>query len=183
MPLAVANRYASALAEVVSQPQSEITPDQALAQLESLCETVESSAELRGVLVTPAVSLAAKHKLTRAVADRLGLSKAIRNLALILIDNGRIAMLGELRDAFGAWLDQRNGVERVRVTSAAALDDEQRATIVRRFETLTGKRVEATFAVDGELLGGTIVRLGSKIYDGSLATQLRSLDRAMAGAV
>ena len=43
-------------------------------------------------------------------------------------------------------------------------------------------RVEATFAVDDRLLGGTVVRFGSKVYDGSLATQLRSLDRAMAGA-
>ena len=91
-------------------------------------------------------------------------------------------MLGELRDAFGAWLDRRNGVERIRVMSAAALDDAQRATLIERFEALTGKRVEATFAVDGNLLGGTVVRLGSKLYDGSLATQLRSLDRAMAGA-
>ena len=182
MPLAVANRYAAALAEVVSEPAAEISPDEAMTQLEALATTLETSAELRGVLITPAVSLGAKHKLAKALAEKLGLAKPIRNLALVLIDNGRIGMLGELRDAFGAWLDRRNGVERIRVMSAAALDDAQRATLIERFEALTAKRVEATFAVDRNLLGGTVVRLGSKLYDGSLATQLRSLDRAMAGA-
>ncbi len=183
MPLAVANRYSSALAEVVAKPGSEVSPEQALAQLQVLEETIRKSSELRGVLSTPAVSIAAKHKLMGALAAKLELSKIVRNLAFVLIDNGRIALLSELRDGYAAWLDERNGVERIRVTSAAALDDGQREAIVDRFQAMTGKRVVASFEIDDALLGGTVVRLGSRLYDGSLATQLRSLNRAMTGAV
>lgn len=183
MPLAVANRYAAALAQVVSAAQAETSPEQALTQLESLEETIRGSAELRGVLETPAVSVAAKHKLLNVLASRLGLSKPIRNLAFVLIDNGRVGLLAELTESFRSWLDERNGVERIRVTSAAPLDNGQQDAIVRRFEGLTGKRVQANFAIDDKLLGGTVVRVGSRVYDGSLARQLRSLSRAMAGSV
>ncbi len=182
MSLAIANRYASALADVVSRPGSELGPEQALQQLESFGAALQASAELRGVLLSPAVRPAEKRALTAQLCSRLGCSQKVRNFVQVVVDHRRTGSFGEIVDAYRSWLDRRLGVARVEVRTARTMDADQQAALERRFAALTGKTVAAQYVVDADVLGGSVVRVGSTVYDGSLRAKLRALDRAMRAA-
>lgn len=181
MALAIENRYATALFDVVSRPASETTPQAALEQLESFADLLKKSAELRNVLSSPAVAPTEKRALVERFAERLGISRPVRNFLFVAIDNRRIRELSGLTAAFEELLDKRRGLTRIAVTSAAALDEDQRREIIDKFQQVTGNSVRARFAIDEALLGGARVRIGSTVYDGSLSAQIGALSRSLAG--
>ena len=181
MSLAIATRYATALADVLSGGKADTTPQAALNQLRDLQGTLEAAPELRTLFLAPSVDAESKKRLAATIGDRIGFSKPVRNLVFVLLDNGRITLLPELIGAFEKWFDDKHGISRISVTSAAPLLDDQRAALIDRFAGLTGREIHATFHLDETLLGGVVVRVGSKLYDGSLSSQLQVLDRAMSG--
>ncbi len=179
MSLAIANRYASALADVVSQSDSGLNPEQALEQIESFGATLGKSADLRGVLLSPAVRPAEKRALTTQLCSRLGCSEKVRNFVHVVVDHRRVALFGEFVNAYRSWLDQRRGLARAEVRTARAIDADQQTSLERRFAALTGKSIAARYIVDANVLGGSVVRIGSTVYDGSLRAKLQLLDHAM----
>ena len=181
MASAIATRYAAALADVLAKPGAAQTPESALEQLRSFQGLLDESAELRNLFASPAVASAQKRKLAETLAQRLGVAAPVRNLLFILIDHSRMGAFAEIVEAYTAALDERRGVARIRVASALPMPDDQRNQITEKFRRITGRAVEAEFHADESLLGGSVVRVGGKVYDGSLRAQLAVLDRAMAG--
>ncbi|MEZ5362504.1 MAG: ATP synthase F1 subunit delta [Bryobacterales bacterium] len=179
MASAIANRYAAALADVLVKPGAMQSPESALEQLRAFEGLTRESAELRNVLTSPAAATPQKKNLTGALAQRIGVGPAVRNLLFILIDHHRMGALAEVVAAYAAVLDERRGVARIHVSSALPMPDDQRNQVIEKFRRLTGKAVEADFTSDESLLGGSIIRVGGKVYDGSLRAQLAALDRAM----
>ncbi len=182
MTQAVANRYVTALAEVLLRPGSALTPEAALEQLESFGTVLAASTDLDNVLRTPVVSPRAKRELVGEISDRVGLDRIVRNFLWVVVDNHRIGQFGLLLNGFRAWLDElRNRVE-VEVRVAGDIDGHQKAALERRFRELTGRDVRATYVVDPRLLGGSSVQVGSLLYDGSLRSSLRALASEMGSA-
>jgi F-type H+-transporting ATPase subunit delta len=181
MSLAIATRYATALADVLSSDKADTTPQAALAQLRDFQGMIDAAPELRTLLLAPSVDVESKKRLAATIGDRIGFSKSVRNLTFVLLDNRRITLLPELISAFEQWFDEKQGISRISVTSAAPLLDDQRAAVIDKFQRLTGREIHASFHLDETLLGGVVVRVGSKLYDGSLSSQLQVLDRAMSG--
>lgn len=180
MTQAVANRYVTALADVVMQPDSGVTPEQALEQLQAFGDLLDQSPDLDGVLRSPAVSPREKRDLVEAIGGRIGLERIIRNFLCVVVEHRRVAHFGLLLDCFRIWLDRlRNRVE-VEVRVAGRIDDDQKAALENRFQKLTGMRVRPNYIVDASLLGGTSVRIGSSLYDGSLRASLASLAGSLA---
>ncbi len=182
MALAIANRYASALADVVSQPDSALAPEQALAQLKAFEATLNDPAELRSVLLAPSVRPDDKRAVIAQICTRLGCAEEIRNFIYVVADHRRTAMFGEFVEAFRSWLDSKQGLARIEVRTALAMDPDQQASLERRFAAITGNSIEASYVVDERVLGGSVVRVDSTIYDGSLRAKLQQLDRAMRDA-
>jgi F-type H+-transporting ATPase subunit delta len=183
MSLALAQRYAAALAAVSDKPSAETSLESAVDQLRSMVEMLASSSDLRNVLASPSISNAQKRQLVATLGERVTLSRPVRNLLFVMMNNGRMGLLTEVADVTAGLVDERRGVERVEVTSALPLAEDQRHELEQTFGRLRGKRIEAEYSVDEALLGGVVVKAGSTLYDGSLVAQLRLLDRAMAGAV
>lgn len=181
MALAIANRYATALDDVLQRTGQAESSDAVLAQLRAFAEALSGSAELRNALASPSVSGADKRAIIEAICQRLNAIKPVRNLLYLLSDRRRSALAGEVAEAFGARLDERRGIARVEVTSAAKLGEREQELLLDKFQRLTGKRTEATYAIDESLLGGAVVRVGGQVFDGSIAAQLRALGRTMAG--
>lgn len=172
---AIANRYASALVDVVTGPKSTDDPRHIQQQLHAFRDLFNESADLRNTLESPAVALPRK----RAVIDRfvaaLNLPRVVRNFLLILSDKRRIDGLPEISDAFDVLLDERLGFVRADVRSAQPIDDSQQSGIAQQLSRVTGKQVRAHFTVDPELIGGVVARVGSTVYDGSVRGQLAQL--------
>lgn len=174
---AVANRYARALADVViSQGSAEVVK----AELSAFAQAVDESADLRNFLANPAVARPQKQAVIETLMARMGGSKTLRNFLLVLVDNRRAALLREISEAFEAELRARLGVAKAEVTSAHDLNDEERTKLVRTLERMTGKRVEASYSLDPELIAGAQVRIGSTVYDGSVREQLNRMRSRLA---
>lgn len=175
MPQALASRYAGALVDSVLNPANGLTAEDALGQLRNFEEVLQSSPELRNILFSPAVPAVRKRAVVRQLADMQQLHRLIRNFLFILVDRRRLSLLGEARQAFEAILDERLGIVRAHVSSAASLTQEQEEALAREFMRLTGKKVRVDFRVDSALIGGVTAKIGSTVYDGSVRAQLDAL--------
>jgi F-type H+-transporting ATPase subunit delta len=106
-------------------------------------------------------------------------SRPVRNFLLLLIDHRRAGVLGEIISAFEKMVDDRLGMVQVEVVSALPLSDTQKAALTKRLEKTTGKKVWLNLQVNGELIGGVLVRMGSTVYDGSVRGQLETLGKRL----
>jgi F-type H+-transporting ATPase subunit delta len=182
MASAVANRYAQALVDVVMAPGSPLKPEDAVAQLRAVDAIFQESLELRNAMLTPAIQNSRKRAvMAKLLEEAGGGSPLIRNFIYVLIDHRRIAIIGEIREAFELQLDERLGFVRAEVTSAAPLDQSVGANLESELSRLTGKRMRLRFDVDPALLGGVVARIGSTVYDGSVRGELRQLAKKLTG--
>ena len=179
---AVATRYAKALADVTSAPSGGLDPQTALTQLRAFASALSASRELANALITPAVPLSRKRAVVSRIASLLGLAPIARNFLFVLIDNRRIALLDAILQTFDLIMDERLGFARAEVSSPRELTEAQRGAINAQLELSTGKRIRTRYAVDPELIGGVVARIGSTVYDGSVRGQLQSLGRRLSTA-
>ena len=177
---AVVTRYARAFAEVVVDRR--LDPNTAIQELGTMAELVKSSPELRNVLQNPAVQHRQKLKLLDAIIARIGGSKMLRNFIAVLIDHHRIGQMDDVAEQFKHELNQRLGIAETQVSSARELSPEERQSLEKQMETITGKVVRATYSRDASLLGGVVVRIGSTIYDGSVRGQLERIKEQIAAS-
>ena len=174
---ALAQRYANALVDVVIEQGN---ADQVRKELASFNELLDQSADLRNFLASPAVPPPTKQAVIEKLVARLGASKTLRNFLFVIVENRRAAMLPQIQQAFEALLRARLGVAEAQVTSVRELGVEEKLNLVRALERLTGKRVEAQYEINEELIAGAVVRIGSTIYDGSVRAQLDQLRTRLA---
>ena len=169
---AVSSRYAAALADVALEQNS---ADRVKRDLAAFVEVFFSSNDLRILLESPAVGRDAKQKVIEKVAERMDLAPALQNFVYLLVDHRRTEMLREIQGAFHTELNARLGIAQAEVTSARELGATEREQLTGALEQLTGKKIEARFSRDQSLVGGTVVRVGSTVYDGSVREQLTRL--------
>lgn len=179
MALAVAARYARALADLALAPASGLEPQAVVRQMKAFEEELAHLADLRNMLLSPAVQPPRKRAVVKRISEMLGVSRLVTNFLCLVIDRRRIAILPEIREAFQAILDERLGLAAAEVVSALELTGEQRDAIAAQLARMTGKDVRCSFSVDGALLGGAVARVGSTVYDGSVRGQLEGLRRRL----
>jgi F-type H+-transporting ATPase subunit delta len=179
MSQAAASRYARALADLVLHPGSGLDPANVSAQLKAFGETLNSSPELRGVLLSPAVTTTRKRAVVSRVTSADRLPELVRNFLFVIIDHRRIAMLDDITEAFEEFVDDRSGVVKAAVSSARALNEQQQSALAAELELLTGQKVRCEYATDPALVGGIAAKIGSRIYDGSVRGELSALRRRL----
>jgi F-type H+-transporting ATPase subunit delta len=173
----VASTYARAFADVVFS--AHLDADRAVGELRRMAGLLSESADLRRVWENPAVPAEQKRKLLDAIVDREAIEHHARNLMAVLIDHRRVQFLERIVEQLKKELDARMGFAEAQITSFRELGDEEKQALESQIEKLTGKRVRAQFGLDGSLLGGAVVRLGSTIYDGSVKGQLEKIREAI----
>jgi F-type H+-transporting ATPase subunit delta len=173
----LADHYADALADVAIQQNSVAQIRQELAAFLGL---VRDSHDLALILDSPAVQRANKRAVIEALVAQMGASRTVRNFLFVVVDRGRTRLLLEIQASFDRRLDERQGIVRAEVSSARGLTDVEKAELSKALARLTGRRVEAAYRRDPALLAGTVVRVGSTIYDGSVRTQLEKMRERMA---
>jgi F-type H+-transporting ATPase subunit delta len=106
----------------------------------------------------------------------------VRNLIAVITDHQRLHELNEIVTEYAALADQDAGWADAEITSARALNAEDRAELEAQVGKLAGSRVRATYLEDSSLLGGAIVKVGSTVYDGSVRGQLQQLKQKLVNA-
>ena len=97
----------------------------------------------------------------------------------MLINNGRISAVAEVAAAYRKLLQDQLGIRQAEITTARELDPAERALLLSSVGKLAGARIEASFKLDKSILGGTVVRIGSTIYDASVRGRLDRLKEAL----
>ncbi len=170
-------RYANAMADI-ALAQGAAEP--AAKQLHEFGAAYAQSAELRTFLASPAVSTEAKHAVIEKIVARLGASKIIRNFLLVIADHRRTQLIPEVIAAFHEVIRQRQGVAEAVVSTAVEVSAAQKKEMAATLARLTGRKIEAKYALDPALLGGAVVRIGDTIYDGSLRSRLNEMRARLA---
>jgi F-type H+-transporting ATPase subunit delta len=172
----IARRYARALFDL-AQEQGQV---EAWAEsLSTLRDVVESSEELKDVLVNPIYAKEQRRAIAGKLAAALRLAEAPANLLSLLADRNRLAELGAIVDTFGRMADEKLGRVRALVTSAVPLDAATAERLSARLAQAAKGEVILQHAVDPSLIGGVVAQVGDLVYDGSIRTQLEDLRRTL----
>lgn len=176
---AVNSRYARALSDVVEEKK--LDADKLAGELQALSQVLALSYELRSVLESPSVPAAQKLKVLDAVVARVGASRVTRNFLAVLVQNRRIAALGEIARLFEGEMNERRGFSEAEIASWRELGEDEKRALAARLEKVLGRKVRARYQKDESLLGGARIRVGSTIWDGSVRGRLRKLKERLGG--
>ena len=171
-------RYASALYELASDNKAVTAVE---ADLDTLSEALRTAPDFSALIRNPLVSRGDAAKAMDAVAKLLGLSATTRNFLGVLAANGRLTALPEVIRAFSTIAAAARGEVTAEVTSAHPLDAGQLQQLAEKLKAREGRDIKIKASVDPELLGGLVVRIGSRQIDSSIRTRLKSLAAAMKG--
>ena len=163
-----AARYARALLDVVS---IEGNPEQVEQELTAFADLVARTPDLQKALTNPAVPASAKRAILENLLSRVKVSPPLAKLLLLIADRDRLAIVGDLAAAYRERLMELRQIVRAEVITAAPLPPERVKQFEQRLAAATGRRVTMTTRVDPTLIGGAVTRLGTVVYDGSIATQ------------
>jgi F-type H+-transporting ATPase subunit delta len=175
---AVARRYAVALADVViARGEAQEVRDE-LSAWEAL---LRSNTQLVEVFRHPAIPYEQKRGVLDELIKRSRPRPTTANFLKVLLQNHRLAELSEVSAQFAHELDRRAGIVTAQVTTARPLQADAQESLRVRLSELTGSKVRLQFAVDDELIGGVVTRIGSTLYDGSVRGQLQRIKQKMIG--
>tara|TARA_E500000305_G_scaffold66920_1_gene53246 strand:- start:491 stop:1135 length:645 start_codon:yes stop_codon:yes gene_type:complete len=177
-PLAsgVAGRYATALFELADQAGA---LDTVAADLQGLSGLIDTSDDLKRLVRSPVFSTDEQAAAMSAILTKAGVQTLTQNFIGVVIANRRIFALQDMIRSFGQLLAQSRGEISADVTSAHPLGDPQVAALKEALNAAMGRDVQIETRVDKELLGGLVVKVGSRMIDSSLRTKLNNLKFAM----
>ena len=175
MITALASHYARALADAVTGPQSDVTPEQTAADLRLVAAVLADAPDLERCLLSPAVPRAKKEATVETLGEHLKLNRLVRNFLRLAVHHRRVNQLHGVLQEFERIIDERTGFERADIVSATNWTGPQKQEITAALEKTSGKRIKPHFKVDPSVLGGVIARLTSTEFDGSLQGRLNAL--------
>ncbi|HUO93398.1 MAG TPA: F0F1 ATP synthase subunit delta [Rhizomicrobium sp.] len=174
----LAGRYATALFELAQEERAVETVERDFANLKAL---VESSSDLRLLVRAPVFSRKEQEKGMDAVLRRMEAAPLTLRFVLLLASKGRLFALIDVIRTFELLVAKQRGEVRAQVTSAHPLSDAQIADLKAILKSRLGRDARLDAKVDPSLLGGLVVKVGSRMIDSSLRTKLDGLRAALRG--
>ena len=175
----LAGRYAGALYELAVEAKA---TEAVLSDLTGLKSLMSENDELNSVIESPVYSRTEQAKAVMAVMEKAGANSLTIKFIGVVADNGRLFALKQIIQAFAEEVARRNGQISAEVISAISLDSQRQKVVEDTVAKLAGsKNISLEMKVDSSLLGGLVVRIGSRLFDTSVKTKLNRLEAAMKG--
>lgn len=174
----LAGRYASALFDLAEE-QSAL--DAVAEDLRNFRSLLDESEELRRLIRSPVLSREEQGRALAAVVERAGFNPLTGRFLGLLAHKRRLFALPDMIKAYEALLAAHRGEVSGQLVSAVPLSEEQVDTVREQLKKAVGQEVTLATSVDPTLLGGIVVRVGSRMIDASLRTKLHQLELAMKG--
>ena len=175
--MTVARRYASALADVLTERNEEAVVRE---ELEAWAQMVQQNPVLLEALTNPTVPYDQKGKVLNELIAKAKVRPTTSNFLKLLLRNQRFGELPQINAKLSEIMDERAGVVSAEVTSARPISEAVKSALEQTLQQITNRRMHLNFATDETLLGGTVTRIGSTIYDGSVRSQLERLKEELA---
>jgi len=165
-----ANKYAKAVIDTVKTNDE---MEKLGAELSLFASAFEQTMDMRKALLHPGIPAETKEKIVAKVSEKLGLSDKCARAVRVILNRGRINLIGEIAESFAELVDEKLERIKVKVTSAFPLSEEELKNLKNVFSGITGKEAWLETNVDKSLIGGLVAGVGSMVYDGSVSNQLR----------
>ena len=172
----VSGRYATALFELA---RDERAIDAVLIDLDNFNDLLDDSADLRRLVRSPVFSADMQVRALTVVLDRAGITGISANFLKVLTANRRLFAVTDVIRAYRALVAKFKGEAAADVTVAEPLSDKNLDALKAALKSVTGKDVALNVKVDPLIIGGLVVKLGSRMVDSSLRTKLNSIKHAM----
>ena len=174
----LAARYAAALFDLADEAKQ---LDSVAGDLRAIRGLIAESADLRRLVRSPVLTRADQAKAMAAVLEKAGTSDLVRRFVGLVAENRRLFALTDMIEAFLADLARRRGEVTASVTSAVPLNDAQTAALTDALRKAVGGKVAIETHTDASLIGGLIVKVGSRMVDSSIKSKLQRLTLVMKG--
>lgn len=175
----IANRYARALADVITE-RSEM--NEVVAELNSFCSMMTGHDQLRSVFASPVLSAERKRAVLNDLLAKLQLRQTSNNFLRLLLDNSRLHDLDQMLKALARELDARTNIVSAEIITARDISQQEENMLADKLKAATGKQVRLQFRTDPGIIGGVVTRIGSVVYDGSIKTQLAQMKQRLMNA-
>lgn len=172
----IAERYANAMFALAREGDA---VDTLAADVDALDAALSQSADLRTMVQSPLYARGDQEKAVTALAGKMGLSKITANTLALMATKRRLFVLPQLVAALRDMIADARGQVTAEVTAATALTDAQTAKLAETLKAKIGKDVNVRTTVDESLIGGLVVKVGSRMIDTSVAARLAALQNAM----
>jgi F-type H+-transporting ATPase subunit delta len=172
----MAGRYATALFELALETNA---IDSVLTDLQKFDTLLAESADLTRLVRSPVFSADVQLKALSAVLDKAGIGGVAAQFLKVVAANRRLFAVRDVVKAYAALVARHKGEVTAQVTVAEPLSDAHRGEIKNTLNAVTGKDVRVDVKVDPSIIGGLVVKLGSRMVDSSLRTKLNALKHAM----
>ncbi|MEL6618530.1 MAG: F0F1 ATP synthase subunit delta [Pseudomonadota bacterium] len=172
----IAARYASAVYDLAKEGKAVKTLE---GDIDTLSTAIAESADFNALIHSPIYSREEQAAAVTAVAKKAGLSELMTNTLALMADKRRLFVVPQLLQALRAVIAEDKGEVTADVTSAKALTKAQSDKLAKTLKARMGKDVTINASVDESLIGGLIVKVGSKMIDTSIRSKLASLQNAM----
>ena len=172
----IAVRYAQAVFEI-AQNQDQL--DKLESDIHSLTEALAKSAELASLISSPVYSRDAQSKAILAIAFKMKLTKTICNTLGLMASKRRLFVLPAFLERLSGLIADHKGELSAEVASAKALTKAQTENLSKIISERLGKTVKINATVDEDIIGGLVIKVGSKMIDTSIRSKLNSLQNVM----
>lgn len=169
--------YARVLFELASLSD---TVSKAAEDIESVAAAVRGHMDLRDALAEPGIPAEKKREVLREIFGS-GVDPAVLSIITLMAETGRAGSLDALSRRFQELSDTERGIVTAEVVTAVPLDDAMRGKVRENVSAAVGRPVELREHVDGSVVGGIVIKVAGRVFDGSLASQL-SVVRQVLGA-
>jgi F-type H+-transporting ATPase subunit delta len=174
----VAGRYASALFDLANETSKTSDVEGDLVKFQGL---LDENPDLLRVVRSPVIGTEDQSRAIAAVLDKVGIGGLTANFLKLVTANRRLFVIQDIIKVYRALAAKARGEITAEVTSAFALNDEQVTALKDTLKASVGKDVTLQTRVDPSLLGGLIVKVGSRMIDSSLKTKLQNMKVALSG--
>jgi F-type H+-transporting ATPase subunit delta len=174
----LAERYAAALFDIADERR---TLDEVASDLRQLRTMLAESVDLTRLVRSPILTRGEQGKAISALAERAGFAPLVRDFLAVVAKNRRLFAVPAMIEAYLAKLAERRGEVTAEVIAAQPLSETQLALLSDQLRRSVGRRVSVEPRVDPGLIGGMIVKVGSRMVDGSIKSKLQRLQLAMKG--
>ena len=175
----VSDRYASALYELAAEKK---LVDSVLNDLSNLKNIMKDNKELSLVVKSPLISSSDKQNIFETLLEKINANELTNTFIKVIEKNKRFSNLASIIAQFININSQKRGDVIADITSADELNDDQKNNITNQLKSILGDKLSLSFDVDKNIMGGLIVKVGSKMIDTSLANKINKLKIAMKGA-
>jgi F-type H+-transporting ATPase subunit delta len=180
----VARRYSRALLDLTTAGGAAkgdtVSAERLAEELKSSVRMLDDAPELAAAIVDPLVPLARRRALAEAVWTKAGASPLLLRLLGLLAEQGRLDLLPAIEEAYRETWNARRGVVAAEAVSAIDLDAASVEALRRALARVSGLEVDLRVTKDPSVLGGALVRMGGKSYDGTVRGRLKALKERLA---